>query len=403
MIIIINLLFYILYFIIYIFKMFTKNIGIIFFILYLKRTFEEMTTQNNNSKIIDSVKNADVSLKAFPLGTFKPYFTDEFYICHIFIEDGKTKDGKTKLIDLHLNKYESNIIRYKIKDLGLELNKTETVIEITYLTCDVKLISELNENVNKIYLKYCEDEEDENSEVKIEVIQENKCLKENTEYENSIIDSVNNILYIDNEQYRLPSKLKSFYEDSCDCKDGKLYCNYGNKSEEATLRILTGKYETFNANRYLKLNVEVTIKNKVFLFCINDTTKPERGEEYDFNFNSIYIKNDRIYGYEYILDKYIDITTYTSKIECYIPSNKKPYRYLIHKGKRVGLNIKAKLNEDKTMLIPEINLLDITDNFNDLLDIDLFKTRAQVIASVMVNEEKQKAPAKPKKGRKANK
>lgn len=356
-----------------------------------------MSTQNNNSKIIDSVKNSDVSLKAFPLGTFKPYFTDEFYICHIFIEDGKTKDGKTKLIDLHLSKYESNIIRYKIKDLGLELNKTEKVIEIDYLTCDVKLISELNETVNKIYLKYSEDEK---SEVKTEVIQENKCLKEDSEYENFEIDSVNNTLYIDNEEYKLPSKLKSFYDDSCDCKDGKIYINYGDKSEEVTLKILTGKYETFNANRYLKLNVEVTLKDKVFLFCINDTIKPERTAEYDYNFNSIYVKNDRIYGYEYNLDKYIDITTYSSKLECYIPSNKKPYRYLIHKGKRVGLNIKTKFNKDKTMLIPEINLLDITDNFEDLLDIDLFKTHSQVVAAVMVNEEPNKAPRKAKKNNK---
>lgn len=358
-----------------------------------------MSSQNNNSKIIDSVKNVDASLKAFPIGTFEPCFTDEFYICHIFIEDGKTKNGETKFIDFHLSKYDSNIIRFKIKDLGLELNKTKTVKEITYLTCDVKLISELNENVNKIYLKYS----DENSDDKIEVIQENKCLKEDSEYEDFEIDAINNILYINNEEYKLPSKLKSFYEDSCDYKDGKLYSNYGDKSEEVTLKILTGKYETFNGNRYIKLNVEITLKDKVFLFCINDTSKPERGKEYDFYFNSIYIKNDRIYGYEYMIDKYIDITTYTSKIECYIPKNKKPYRYLMHEGKRVGLNIKAKLNADKTMLIPEINLLDITDNFKDLLDIDLFKTRSQVISAVMVNEEKQKAPTKQKKGKKNDK
>ena len=39
--------------------MFTKNIGIIFFILYLKATILEMSSQNNKSKIIDSVKYED--------------------------------------------------------------------------------------------------------------------------------------------------------------------------------------------------------------------------------------------------------------------------------------------------------------------------------------------------------
>ena len=363
-----------------------------------------MSSQNNNSKIIDSVKNVDVSLKAFPIGTFKPYFTDEFYICHIFIEEGKTKDGKIKLIDFHLSKYDSNIIRYKIKDLGLELNKTETVKEISYFTCDVKLISALNENVNKIYLETpienSEENSDENSKVKTIVVQENKCLKEDSEYENFEIDSTNNILYVDNDEYKLPSKLKTFYDDFCDCKDGKIYWNYNDKQEEITLKILTGKYETFNGNRYLKLNVEVTLKDKVFLICINDTIKPERTAEYDYNFNSIYIKNERIYGYEYNLDKYIDITTYTSKIERYIPSNKRPYRYFIHNKERVGLNIKAKFNKDKTMLIPEINLLDISDNFEDILDIDLVKTHTQIVAAVMVNEDKKKAPKKAKKNKK---
>lgn len=366
-----------------------------------------MTTQNNNIK-----NNNEESVEEFstPLDSLQPnkyeMYKTEHNVIHLFV------DKK----ELHLTRFNSGLIIKKMKDLYEtakrkidEESEEKNIKSVEYTHyLNMYLVSEISNNHNYVYLETTDKESLET--VKSDYIEDIFSLNENDEYLDVMIDSETMNLMIDNNKesiVKTSSKFKDFIKELCEIEDNKVYCNYNDKRQEAQLNILTGQYDTFKGRRFLKMNVEVVIDEKTWTFVINDSVKIPPRKECEYNIIAVYIVKDKNpLGYDYMLNKYIDISNYIDRIEKLIPSNKKAYRYIMKNGERKGIRITKHLNpDDKTMLLTDINIFSTKGVFDDMLDVDLFKTNKVVREqTTKTNLEEELAPKeKPKRGRKSNK
>lgn len=367
-----------------------------------------MTTQNNNiqnNKIEESVEEFSTPLDSLQPNKYEMYIT-EHNVIHLFVEKK----------EFHLTRFNSGLIVKKMKDLyktakrNIDEESEEKEIKSVEYThyLNMHLVSEINNNHNYVYLETTDKES--SKIIKSDYIEDVFCLNENAEYLDVMIDSEIKYLMIDgNEEakIKISSKFKSFIDELCEIEDNKVYCNYNDKRQEAQLNIITGQYDTFKGRRFLKLNVEVVIDEKAWTFVINDSVKIPPRQECEYNIVAVYIVKDRNpLGYDYMLNKWIDISNYIDRIEKIIPSNKKAYRYIMKDGEKKGIRItKHKNSDDESVLLTDINIFNTKGVFDDMLDVDLFKTNKVVREqTTKTNLEEEVAPReKPKRGRKANK
>lgn len=366
-----------------------------------------MTTQNNNVK-----NNNEESVEEFstPLDLLQPnkyeMYKTEHNVIHLFA------DKK----ELHLTRFNSGLIVKKMKDLyetakrKIDEESEEKDIKSVEYThyLNMHLVSEINNNHNYVYLQTTDKESSEI--INSDYIEDVFCLNENDEYlDVTIIPETKNLMIDGNEKaiVKTSSKFKDFINELCEIEDGKVYCNYDDKRQEAQLNIITGQYDTFKGRRFLKLNVEIVIGEKTWTFVINDSVKIQPRQECEYNIVAVYVVKDKNpLGYDYMLNKYIDISNYIDRIEKLIPSNKKAYRYIMKNGERKGIRItKHKNPDDETVLLTDINIFSTKGVFDDMLDVDLFKTNKVVREQTTKTNLEEELPPKekPKRGRKSNK
>lgn len=386
---------------------------------------------NNNSTSVENynineeenvhVDNGnEISLKSLVTGKYNMFFS-HYHVVHLFIKDKH----------YCINSYDSSNIYYKInnelklKSIKEEKNKVEYDVYK-----NVILEVECKDNKTSIYVRVLDEKGKVNKE---KLITSYNSLLENTRYEDFTIDVDEDKLIINEEKYSLPRKIKDFYENYCTCKKGKIYITINKKLKLAKLTIITGKYETINKNKYLKMNMLVTVDGKKWLFYIRDNVKAfshidaeqkknnknnnedntennqENNEENNTENNEennenneenseeeddeeednegkkpgihaiigIYTVDAYCYGYDIILDKYINLKYYMSKIEQYIDTKDlSEYKYFQLDGKRKGLMIKRMFNKETNRNQTTVDLIDIEGALEkSILDITTIKNK----------------------------
>ena len=412
--------------------MFKKKGKQIFFILYLKKRFEKMSSQDNANQIINSTnvedlfnedENVDIDnkneiyLNSLSTGKYNMFFS-YFHVVHLFIKDKH----------YCINSYESSNIYYKINNIWKLKSIKEEKNKVIYDVYE-NVILEVESKDEKISI-YVRILDEKGNVTKGELITSYNSLSENARYEDFIIDDVNDKLIINEEKYNLPPKIKDFYQNYCTCKKGKIYITINKKLKLAKLTLITGKYATINKNKYLKLNILVTVDGKKWLYYIRDNIKPfshineqkknneenneennedntenneennednaENNEEDNEEDNTedneednvdekphihaivgIYTVGACCYGYDIQLDKYIDLKYYISKIEQYINiEDKNEYKYFQLNGKRKGLLITRKFNKETNRNKTSIELISIEALLDKaILDITTIKNK----------------------------
>lgn len=286
--------------------MFTKNIGIIFFILYLKATILEMSSQLNNVQN-NNVQNNNIidnSVEDVP-----KIFRDN-YTKIINVENGTYETLFDTLDTCYL--MQNNEIKYKLEDYysgkilksirKLKIKKTkETMNDLLFY--NFKYNVTINKDNYKLSIKHDETNIIKDEEIKI-------TLSENSEYKVKSYDINKNMVICNDVPYKVqPSMIKalnSYINES----HGILYCSYAVKEDnkednqededndkECEVTIVTGKYnqqyECFDFNLKIKIgDIETTIYNHK-IDSIDYKTKGL------YLFTHFYINKSILIGYDF--------------------------------------------------------------------------------------------------------
>ena len=316
--------------------MFTKNIGTIFFILYLKATILEMSSQlnnanqiNNNSISVENEANMDTpkgsndNLNNVDKGTYSIYLNgrDEAFLYKIV--------GVNKIFKYALNNFDSKKIKNIIKN-NKEIPKFTKIIinDKKYKDHNIKLVVSLNKDDNtKTYnIKSYNIKDKTEKTYPIEVKPSTEKMEEDSKYEikSFTIHNKNNKQYasittVDGKNYWVNKKMTLEFIKYFRCEDNQIYCYINKEHKPVKLTIITedkdmktitidGKDDDFEI-LYLKLRLE--IDNKIYTLYINKCDQINYESEHVYKFSTLYIHNSdytSIYGYEFTEDKYYNLT-----------------------------------------------------------------------------------------------
>ena len=339
---------------------------------------------------IDTVK---YSFYNIGLGIYKAYFDGSNNCCLLLIETLKAKTLKTKIKKVKTPKIKNKI--YKLnEDASCTIfnrvnNLKSKIIKISnqyYCDYNIILISEEKYNCDEKHYHKC-DEEHKYKQIYIKINNEEPL----SIYERNIISeleikrsyNISNFSEISDHsgiitsygyKYYINNKVMSILKKYFKCEDEKIVCMYNNKKESAKLTLITE--DRLEYSRTLLQNLKLEIGNKTFTFYIN------RYKNYDYNkeyyFLVFHIHNHSIYGYEYLEDRYYNLSSWTfilkyvkqeiiKKFEEY--KSQDIYAYLSINNNYCGLRTKIDNNYHETTYIA----LKIDEVFEDILDISLLK------------------------------
>ena len=302
--------------------MFTKNIGIIFFILYLKATILEMSSQLNNdnqinNSINDKFTNAPTNDK-FEIGD-KDAFKDikegsyiilfnKIPICHLFTN--MEEEAPMYL----LNKYDKVTLLKAMKTAGIKEYKTIKKSGIDFDDYNINLICVPHKDGNEIFV------EDANKKrTLVKKLITTLPLEPNNEYDiDKVVSSKNkDITYGEYSYYIKTTEKKQFWIGEKMAKrlqkhikftDNGTFITYNNQNVKVKLTLKTEDKET------IKINGEDKdmIIQKIFIefseikigILGNKSYNLTFGKPVKYNILFLYINGKNIYGYDYYTNNY---------------------------------------------------------------------------------------------------
>lgn len=303
--------------------MFTKNIGIIFFILYLKATILEMSsqlnndTQINNNSINDKFTNAPTNDK-FEKGA-KDGFKDieegsyiilfnKIPICHLF------KDMKDLAPMYILNKYDKSTLLKTMKTAGIKEYETIKKSEIEFDDYNINLICVAHEDGNEIFI------EDANKKrTLVKKLVKTLNLKENNEYViDKLVSNKNSdttygeysyhIKTIEKKQFWIGEKMAKRLQKHIKFTDNGTFITSDNKDVKVKLTLKTEGKESIKINGEDKS----MIVQKIFIEFGDVKIAILGNKSYNLTFSKpvkynilfLYINGKNIYGYDYYTNDY---------------------------------------------------------------------------------------------------
>lgn len=338
----------------------------------------------NNS--VDTVKYSFYNIGQ---GIYKAYFDGGDICCLSLIKTIKTKTIKAKTPNIKnkiykLNKNDSYLIYKHIKDLKPEIIKISNQYLRDY---NIILTSEEKYSCDEKHNHRC-DEEHKYKEIYIKIDNEEpisiyleKIISElgmNRSYNISSFSEISEysgiIITSNGYKYYVYDKVISTLNKYFKCEDGKIICMYNNKKEVAKLTLITE--DKLQYSQELLQSLKLEIDNKEFTFYINRYKNYDYKKEYYFLV--FHIHNHSIYGYEYLEDRYYNLSSWTfilkyvkqeiiKKFEEY--KSQDIYTYLSINNNYCGLCTKIDNNYHETTYIA----LNIDEVFEDILDISLLK------------------------------
>ena len=409
--------------------MFTKNIGIIFFILYLKAAILKMfkspklaISYGNNSKQINlsnatKACSSGMTFDKLEEGTYNIYF-DFYKECQLFQDNKKiyemTDHYKWKIFSKILEK-ELSCKTIKINNEDLDDYNCELVVKKE----NSKTIIILRDNTNKKDIELARFSK-LLANSRYQIVSNNygnkelKAIQVDDEY-NPITEELN---------FTTPASLNVNLNKYYRFKDGKIYCILDDKETEVELYLQTKRFETFQGTEYLTMSLimfqsnneepeddnneekseenpeDNTNSNKYFVLYINSVEEYDKEEGSEHVFTHVYVKvsekdgkySSVFYGFDYNHDTYYKLTSKYNLIKQYLDRNElesnktdKQSKYLKFKyGNEQGvLGIHRVKQEDKTIKTTNENA---EYDIKDLIDITCLKPYEQESNKVTKNE-----------------
>lgn len=418
--------------------MFTKNIGINFFILYLKAAILKMfkspklaISYGNNSKqtnLSNATKacSSGMTFDKLEEGTYNIYF-DYFKECQLFQDNKKVCDMT--------DHYKWEIFK-QIKEQNLSFKNTRINNEdLDDYNCE--LIVEKENSTTKIILR------DNTNKKDTELDKFNKLLV-NSRYQIISNDSENKKLkaiLVNNKfepiseesNFTTPASLNVNLKQNFKFKDGKIYCILNGKETEVELYLQTKNFQIFQGTEYLTMSLilmeinednnknnedneeksendedELIIEddednninpNKYFVLYINSVEDYDKENGSEHVFTHVYVKvNEKdgkcssvFYGFDYNSDSYYKLTSKYNLIKQYLDKNEldsiktdKQSKYLKFKyGNEQGVfAIHRVKQEDKTIKTTNESA---SYDLKDLIDITCLKPYEQESNKVTTN------------------
>ena len=400
--------------------MFTKNIGIIFFILYLKAAILEMfkspklaISYGNNSKQtnLSNARKACSSGMTFDKlkeGTYNIYF-DYFKECQLFQDNKKICDMTDHYkweIFTKIKKLELSFKNIRINNENLDDYNCELIVKKENSTTEIILRDNTNKN-------------------DIELDKFNKLL-ENSRYQIISNDSENKKLkaiQVDDEfepiseenNFTTPASLNVNLKQNFRFKDGKIYCILNGEETEVELYLQTKRFEIFQGTQYLTMSLimmqlnnekepeeseENINPNEYYVIYINSVEEFDKENSSNHVFTHVYVKctekdgkySSVFYGFDYNHDAYYKLSSKYGLIKQYLDekelediktNNQSKYLKFKYDNKQVVLSIhRVKQNDNSIKTTNELALYDI----KDLIDITSLKPYEQETNKVTKND-----------------
>lgn len=334
-----------------------------------------MNSTNNNTT--DSVK---YSFYNIGIGTYNAYF-DGSKTCCLFTTSKKVIKlipQRIKTLKYKLNKNNSHLIYKHVKNLE---HKMISISGQYYCNYNIKLICEEKCNCDKDHDHECEDDDKYkeiyikiNNEEPISIYNENNVyeLQENSKYVISdFSDNEYVIITSDGYKYYVGEKVIIILNKYFRYENGKIVCMYNNKKEIAKLTLITE--DRLEYSRTLLRSLKLEIDNKEFTFYINRYKNFDYKKEYYFLIFHIHYHS--IYGYEYLTERYYDLSSWTfilkyvnQEIAKKFEENKLQNFYTYLSNDNIYKGLYTNYNGERYY---EFLLLD--EVFEDILDISLLK------------------------------
>ncbi len=410
--------------------MFTKNIGIIFFILYLKATILEMfkspklaVSYGNNSKqtnLSNATKacSSGMTFDKLKEGIYNIYF-DFYKECQLFQDNKKIYE----MTDHYKWEIFSKILE---KNLSLKITRINNE-DLDDYNCELIVKKENGKTI--IILRNNTNKED------IELARFSKLL-ENSRYQivsNNYGNKQLKAIQVDDEyepiteelDFNTPAALNVNLNKYYRFKDGKIYCILNGKETEVELYLQTKRFEVFQGTEYLTMSLimfqsnneeepeekseddnneeeseENANSNKYFVLYINSVEEYDKEEGSEHVFTHVYVKVSEkdgkyspvFYGFDYNHDAYYKLSSKYNLIKQYLDQNElesnktdKQSKYLKFKyGNEQGvLGIHRVKQEDKTIKTTNENA---EYDIKDLIDITCLTPYEQESNKVTKNE-----------------
>lgn len=358
--------------------MFTKNIGIIFFISYLKATILEMSSQLNNVNQINNNSTDDKFTNAPTNDKFEKGAKDGFKdiqkgsyiilfnkipICHLFL---KMED----MAPIHiLNKYDKAILMKTMKTANIKEFKTIKKSGIEFDDYNINLICEEHEDGNEIFI------EDVNKKrTLVKKLTKTLPLKENNEYvidklvshdntDKTYSDKSYYIKTIEKKQFWLGEKIAKRIQKHIKFTDNGTFITYNNQDVKVKLTLKTEGKETIQINGEDKDMIiqKIYIEFGQIKFAIlgNKSYNLTFSKPVKYNILFLYIEGKNIYGYDYNTNNYylldqdetemmLNHVDEEIKKDYYEGVNQKLYTYLLaSNGSKSGLLIEGDAEKNR--------------------------------------------------------
>ena len=325
---------------------------------------------NTNNNTINSV---EYSFYNIGMGTYEVYF-DGSKTCCLFTTSKiviKLIPQRIKTLKYKLNKNNSCLIYERVKNLE---HKMISISGQYYCNYNIKLICEEKDKDSYDDHKYKEIYIKINNEEPISIYNGNIIyeLQENSKYVISdFSDSYCVIITSDGYKYWVCEKVIIILNKYFKYENGKIVCMYNNKKEIAKLTLITE--DRLQYSRTLLRSLKLEIDNKEFTFYINRYKNFDHKKEYYFLIFHIHYHS--IYGYDYLKDRYYDLSSWkfilkyvNQEIAKKFEKNELQdfYTYLSNDNIYKGLySERGWENHCKFLLLDEV--------FEDILDISLLK------------------------------
>lgn len=353
------LYFYILYFIIYDFKIFKKKANQNFFILYLKATILEMfkssklaISYGNNSKQINlsnatKACSSGMTFDKLEEGTYNIYF-DFYKECQLFKDNKKIYE----MTDHYKWEIFSKILE---KNLSLKITRINNE-DLDDYNCDLVVKKENGKTI--IILRNNTNKED------IELARFSKLL-ENSRYQivsNNYGNKELKAIQVDDDyepiteelNFTTPASLNVNLKQNFKFKDGKIYCILNGEETEIELYLQTKNFQTFQGTEYLTMSLIMmqinnedneenedsnednednenddknnTNPNKYFVLYINSVEEFDKENSSEHVFTHVYVKitekdgkcSPVFYGFDYNSDAYYKLSSKYNLIKQYL-------------------------------------------------------------------------------------